>query len=225
MVRDVIPIHKRYLVIDSPIDFVLIANNGTDEVYRPAGAWRLDMWSLLSKEYFRQYPVFTLEIEYDNERIPEGKNVVYRQSDIDLGSGLAGVNGQLVQVENFPSNLPTLENQNTIKDRLNNYNDYIIFGSYSEFGHIVKWYGFLPKYFIDRLSISWFDQSAQINVVVANGYYMEVPNSSPITVYCPLISLFYDNDYFIIGYENNGVYTDKMINTDFDRFSGTYVKM
>ena len=98
MIKEDIPIHKRYLIIDSPIDFTLIANNGTDEVYRPSGAWQLDLWTLLTKEYFNQYPVFTLQLEYDETKLEEGKTIVYRQSDINLGTGLSGVNGQAVEI-------------------------------------------------------------------------------------------------------------------------------
>ena len=93
-----IPIHKHYLIIDSPVGFHLIANNDMDDVYRPAGAWQLDMWSLLTKEYFKQYPVFTLDLEYDETQLGVGEEVVYRESDINLGTGLSGVNGQGIQI-------------------------------------------------------------------------------------------------------------------------------
>ena len=107
IVKESIPVHKHFLVIDSPIPFTLIANNGTDEVYRMAGAWRIDMWQLLSKEYFKQYPVFTLELSYDEDELPAGQTIIVRQSDIDLGSGIAGVNGQDVKVTNF-SDMPSV---------------------------------------------------------------------------------------------------------------------
>lgn len=100
IIREKIPIHKHFLVIDSPVPFTLIANNGTDEVYRMAGAWRVDLWKLLPKEFFKQYPVFDIEIEYDDTDL-NGGSVVIRQSDIDLGEGIAGVNGQDVKVTNF----------------------------------------------------------------------------------------------------------------------------
>ena len=117
IIEERIPVHKHFLVIDSPIPFTLIANNGTDTVYRMAGAWRIDMWQLLSKEYFKQYPVFTLVLSYDEDELPVGKTIIVRQSDIDLGSGIAGVNGQDVKVTNFSEISPlAIKNELDISD-------------------------------------------------------------------------------------------------------------
>ncbi len=100
IIKETIPVHKHFLIIDSPVPFTLVANNGTDEVYRMAGAWRIDLWKILTKDYFKQYPVFTLELVYDDTNLGGG-TIEVRQSDIDLGEGIAGVNGQDVHVTNF----------------------------------------------------------------------------------------------------------------------------
>lgn len=100
IVRERIAIHKHFLVIDSPIPFDLIANNGTDTVHRMAGAWRIDLHKLLPEEYFKQYPVYSIEIEYDSDLL-NGSTISISQSDIDLGEGIAGVNGQDVYITNL----------------------------------------------------------------------------------------------------------------------------
>ena len=87
-IREKIPVHKHFLVIDSPIPFTIVANNGTDEVYRMAGAWRIDLWKLLCKDYFKENPVYTMELVYDSDLLQQGQTIVVRQSDIDLGSGI-----------------------------------------------------------------------------------------------------------------------------------------
>ena len=111
MTKEKLTLNKRFLIIDSPISFTLIANEGTDNVYRPAGAWQLNIWELLPERFFKQYPVFNLEIVYDETELKEGEKVVIRESDINLGTGLAGVNGQLVQVENeiVVKNIPLIQ--------------------------------------------------------------------------------------------------------------------
>ena len=114
IVREIIPVHKHFLMIDSPIEFDLIANNGTDIVHRPAGAWRVDLYTLLPEKFFKQYPVFVLEIEYDDTNL-NGKTVIIRESDIDLGTGIAGLNGQEVFVTNYPE-FNTLKIYKTVKE-------------------------------------------------------------------------------------------------------------
>ena len=107
IIRETIPVHKHFLIIDSPVPFTLVANNGTDEVYRMAGAWRIDLWKILTKDYFKQYPVFTLDLVYDDTNLGTG-TIEVRQSDIDLGEGIAGVNGQDVHITNF-SDMPLVQ--------------------------------------------------------------------------------------------------------------------
>ena len=105
-------LYRHYLLIDSPISFEFIANptnynkdmsdfsrvTGLDVCSRPAGCWRVDCWKLLPKEFQRNNPVFTMLLKYDADLLAEGEVVDVRYSDIDVGEGVAGVNGQLVQI-------------------------------------------------------------------------------------------------------------------------------
>ena len=100
MITQHISVHKHFLIIDSPISFRLVANNGTDEVYRMAGAWSIDLWKLLPERYEKQYPVYQIDMVYDDDLL-NGREIVINESNIDLGSGIAGVNGQDVVVTNF----------------------------------------------------------------------------------------------------------------------------
>ena len=77
MIKEKLPIHKQYLVISSPVEFSLIANNGTDKVLRPAGVWQLDCYKLLPEKFMKNYPVFNLELEYDETKIPTGFTLEY----------------------------------------------------------------------------------------------------------------------------------------------------
>lgn len=95
---------KRYCVVESPIPFTLVANDGTDSVSRSAGAWRINCAELLPRQYFPLYPVFNMDIYYDETLLKEGQQVLISYSDIDLGEGIAGVNGQLVTVANNGNN-------------------------------------------------------------------------------------------------------------------------
>ena len=111
-------LYRHFMLIDSPIPFELIANptnfrkdehgnvlntdlseiTGRDICSRPAGAWRIDCWTLLPERYHKQNPVFTMLIKYDKDLLEEGEFVDIRYSDIDIGEGVAGVNGQLVSI-------------------------------------------------------------------------------------------------------------------------------
>lgn len=111
-------LYRHFMLIDSPIPFELIANptnfrkdehgnilntdlseiTGRDICSRPAGAWRIDCWTLLPEKYHKQNPVFTMLIKYDKDLLEEGEVVDVRYSDIDIGEGVAGVNGQLVSI-------------------------------------------------------------------------------------------------------------------------------
>ena len=95
---------KHYLLIDSPISFYLI-DNEENSVYRPSGVWQLDTWKLLPEKYQKDHPVYTLSIEYDESKLVDGKDVLIRESDIDLGDGVAGVSGQAVMLTGINDSL------------------------------------------------------------------------------------------------------------------------
>lgn len=97
MTRIPLTLGKHFLLIDSPISFFLI-DNEENSVYRPSGVWQLDTWKLLPEKYQKDHPVYTLIIEYDESKLADGKEVVIRESDIDLGDGVAGVSGQAVMI-------------------------------------------------------------------------------------------------------------------------------
>ena len=97
MTRIPLTLGKHFLLIDSPISFYLI-DNEENSVYRPSGVWQLDTWKLLPEKYQKDHPVYTLMIEYDEGKLADGKEVVIRESDIDLGDGVAGVSGQAVML-------------------------------------------------------------------------------------------------------------------------------
>ena len=105
-------LYRHFLLVDSPIPFEFIANptnyspsmsdfsrvTGLDVCSRPSGCWRVDCWKLLPKEFQRNNPVFTMLLKYDADLLGDGETVDVRYSDIDVGEGVAGVNGQLVQI-------------------------------------------------------------------------------------------------------------------------------
>ena len=105
-------LYRHFLLVDSPIPFEFIANptnyspsmsdfsrvTGLDVCSRPSGCWRVDCWKLLPKEFQRNNPVFTMLLKYDADLLGDGETVDIRYSDIDVGEGVAGVNGQLVQI-------------------------------------------------------------------------------------------------------------------------------
>ena len=104
MTRIPLTLGKHYLLIDSPISFFLI-DNEENSVYRPSGVWQLDTWKLLPEKYQRDHPVYTLSIEYDESKLDVGKEVLIRESDIDLGDGVAGVSGQSVMLTGINDSL------------------------------------------------------------------------------------------------------------------------
>lgn len=103
IITEHLQLNKQFLIIDSPVPFTLVANNGTDEVYRMAGAWQIDTHKLLPEKYQKQYPVFNLDLVYDDTNLG-GQIVTVRESNIDIGDGISGVNGQDVRVTNYPLN-------------------------------------------------------------------------------------------------------------------------
>lgn len=104
MTRVPLSLGKHFLLIDSPISFYLI-DNEENSTYRPSGVWQLDTWKLLPEKYQKDHPVYTLMIEYDESKLADGKKVSIRESDIDLGEGVAGVSGQAVQLTGINENL------------------------------------------------------------------------------------------------------------------------
>lgn len=120
IITEHLQLNKQFLIIDSPVPFTLIANNGTDEVYRMAGAWQIDTHKLLPEKYQKQYPVFNLDLVYDDTNLG-GQSVTVRESNIDIGDGISGVNGQDVKVTNFNElglDLSTLAQENTLQSIL-----------------------------------------------------------------------------------------------------------
>ena len=125
IITEKLQLNKKFLIIDSPVPFTLRANNGTDEVYRMAGAWQLDTDKLLPEKYMKQYPVFNLDLVYDDTNL-NGQHVVVRESNIDIGDGISGVNGQDVRITNFnemPS--PVLPDNYPVTNELDSDNDKI----------------------------------------------------------------------------------------------------
>ena len=104
MTRIPLTLGKHFLLIDSPISFYLV-DNEENSVYRPSGVWQLDTWKLLPEKYQKDHPVYTLSIEYDESKLADGKEVVIRESDIDLGDGVAGVSGQAVMLTGINDSL------------------------------------------------------------------------------------------------------------------------
>lgn len=78
IITEHLQLNKQFLIIDSPVPFTLIANNGTDEVYRMAGAWQIDTHKLLPEKYQKQYPVFNLDLVYDDTNL-NGKSITVRK--------------------------------------------------------------------------------------------------------------------------------------------------
>ena len=104
MTRIPLTLGKHYVLIDSPISFFLV-DNEENSVYRPSGVWQLDSWKLLPEKYQKDHPVYTLTIEYDEGKLVDGKEVIIRESDIDLGDGVAGVSGQAVMITGINDSL------------------------------------------------------------------------------------------------------------------------
>ena len=102
---ETLALYRHFLMIDSPVEFDLVANptntartEGRDVCHRPAGAWVVDCWKLLPEKYHKLNPVFTMTLVYDDSELSDGQSVKIRYSDIDIGEGVAGVNGQLVTI-------------------------------------------------------------------------------------------------------------------------------
>lgn len=124
MTVETLTLYRHFCLIDSPIPFELVANptnpdgtEGRDICSRPAGAWVIDCWKLLPEKFFKLNPVFSMNIKYDESLLREGQKVSVRYSDIDIGEGVAGVNGQLVQIS--PQSLATLEDYVNTLVRIN----------------------------------------------------------------------------------------------------------
>lgn len=116
---------KHYLLIDSPISFYLV-DNEDNIVYRPSGVWQLDTWKLLPEKYQKDHPVYTLSLEYDESKLADGKEVLVRESDIDLGDGVAGVSGQSVMLTGINDSLlpiPVTVQNNSTEIAVNNLPD------------------------------------------------------------------------------------------------------
>lgn len=98
--KEKLGIHKQYLIISAPCEFELISNFGTDKVSRPSGIWQLDCYKLLPEKFQKNYPVFNLELQYDEDKVPSGFTFEYYFSDLNLGDSLKGVSGDLVELSN-----------------------------------------------------------------------------------------------------------------------------
>lgn len=125
MTRIPLALGKHYLLIDSPISFFLI-DNEENSVYRPSGVWQLDTWKLLPEKYQKDHPVYTLAVEYDESKLTDGKQVLIRESDIDLGDGVAGVSGQAVMLTGINDSLlpiPVSVSNNPTEIAVNNLPD------------------------------------------------------------------------------------------------------
>lgn len=116
--QSMMTLQKRFCLIDSPIPFQLVCNpmgtynlkdengdfigdrtdiDGTDICSRPAGAWLFDTWKLLPEKYMKENPAFKMAICYDESLLSVDQEVKVSYSDVNLGEGVAGVNGQDVQ--------------------------------------------------------------------------------------------------------------------------------
>ena len=104
----VLNLGKHFSIIDSPVPFYLIDNYGF-RAYRPSGAWQFDNWKLLPEKFHKNYPVYTLFIEWDSG-INDDIFPTFTDTDLDLGDGIAGVSGQPVNITTpvTVSNLPNV---------------------------------------------------------------------------------------------------------------------
>lgn len=144
-------LYRHFMLIDSPIPFELVANptnyrkdehgnvlnsdlseiTGRDICSRPAGAWRVDCWALLPEKYHKQNPVFTMLIKYDRDLLDEGEIVDIRYSDIDIGEGVAGVNGQLVSIPSSDFR-PVVSAVNLVSDKIGSIDNGTVLDKLSE---------------------------------------------------------------------------------------------
>ena len=185
MITQHISVHKHFLIIDSPISFRLVANNGTDEVYRMAGAWSIDLWKLLPERYEKQYPVYQIDMVYDDDLL-NGREIVINESNIDLGSGIAGVNGQDVVVTNFSAlqNLYPLQ----IIEKEKYHDKFYFWANYLDTDlRLFENINLSAKYFgmDNELSLKIFAWQGKFEVIINTDYY-------------------YDTDYRIDTFELTG---------------------
>lgn len=89
-------LNRKFLVIDSPIDFELYCPEQQDGVKRRKGSWQLTIHDLLTKSHYPLNPVYNLELIYDESKLEPFEKVVFYTTDLDLGQSLRGVDGQLV---------------------------------------------------------------------------------------------------------------------------------
>ena len=112
----VLNLGKHFSIIDSPVPFYLIDNYGF-RAYRPSGAWQFDNWKLLPEKFHKNYPVYTLSIEWDSG-VNDDIFPTFTDTDLDLGDGIAGVSGQPVNITTpiTVANLPNVVvgKQNTV---------------------------------------------------------------------------------------------------------------
>lgn len=92
----VLNLGKHFSIIDSPVPFYLIDNYGF-RAYRPSGAWQFDNWKLLPEKFHKNYPVYTLSIEWDSG-VNDDVFPTFTDTDLDLGDGISGVSGQPVNI-------------------------------------------------------------------------------------------------------------------------------
>ncbi len=241
IIKETIPVHKHFLIVDSPIPFTLVANNGTDEVYRMAGAWRIDLWKILTKDYFKQYPVFTLDLVYDDTNLG-GQTITIRQSDIDLGEGIAGINGQDVHITNFDEvtdgktikdiydYLPQLK-KNLISVTKTNLSDFktIITNLHSNDNNYFNdnYIPYLYMSYSKRRGISTpltYNRKV-ITVINGNFHYYEETSNGIVNKFGYAVSIYISSDNIILKYFNNSttnMYNDTIDLTTLDGSTTTF---
>ena len=84
IIREQIPIHKKWLWIKSNIPFT-IETNYNDSVEKAPGTWKINTWELLPEQYHKNNPVFMLYLKYNDS--PEGiinPYLHYSETDIEV---------------------------------------------------------------------------------------------------------------------------------------------
>lgn len=114
-------LNRKFLVIDSPIDFELYCPEQQDGVKRRKGSWQLTIHDLLTKSHYPLNPIYNLELIYDETKLDVNDKVVFYTTDLDLGQSLRGVDGQLVTlgdevIDTKITNLPEELNVNFVYD-------------------------------------------------------------------------------------------------------------
>nr|MCR5288873.1 hypothetical protein [Treponema sp.] len=92
--KTTLPMLKRFVYIDCDSVFYLSANNGNDLFRCSAGSRKIDSSKFLGEEYYKNNPVFTVDLYCDVKT-----HVSFTYSDIDADS-LSGVSGQAVEIVN-----------------------------------------------------------------------------------------------------------------------------